>query len=49
MTGYRKWAERYIDQCPAEKNDKKLSKWANTFRNKIEDVYKQILKKGEDE
>lgn len=42
MTGYRKWAERYIDQCPAEKKDKKLSKWANEFRKKMEDVYKLI-------
>jgi len=49
MTGYRKWAERYIDQCPAEKKDKKLSKWANVFRNKLEDVYKMILKKNDDE
>jgi hypothetical protein len=49
MTGYRKWAERYIDQCPAEKKDKTLSKWANLFRNKIEDVYKLILKKNDDE
>jgi hypothetical protein len=48
MTGYRKWAERYIDQCPAEKKDKTLSKWANLFRNKIEDVYKLILKKNDD-
>lgn len=49
MTGYRKWAERYVDQCPAEKQDKKLSKWANSFRNKIENVYKLILKKNDDE
>jgi len=49
MTGYRKWAERYIDQCPAEKKDKALSKWANAFRNKIDNVYKAILKKNDNE
>lgn len=49
MTGYRKWAERYVDQCPAEKKDKLLSKWANEFRKKIETVYKLILKKNEKE
>lgn len=48
MTGYRKWAERYVDQCPAEKQDKTLSKWANVFRKKIEDVYKLILDKNDD-
>ena len=50
MTGYRKWAERYVDQCPAEKKDKLLSKWANSFRNKIEAVYKLItIDKKDDE
>jgi hypothetical protein len=43
MTGYRKWAERYVDLCPAEKQDKKLSKWANAFRKKIEDVYREKI------
>lgn len=49
MTGFKKWALRYIDQCPAEKTKQTHSKWSNVMKGKLQATYKQFNVPDEEE
>lgn len=44
MTGFRKWSERYIRECPGEKKDRHSGR-AKKMHKKILDQYKNYLDK----